>query len=152
MDFLSFGLFSIIIIVKLIIKIYHLLCIRCHVGEGNGNPLQCSCLENLRDRGAWWAAVSGVTQSRTQLKWLSSSSKYHVNHIKESISQQLNQKSNSAPIFLKEQPETSLSRCVMKVTAQKWQVQEQVLPKSKILFFFSISMSSIQGFNKYTNI
>ena len=45
------------------------------IGEGNGNPLQCSCLENPRDRGAWWAAVYGVTQSRTQLKWLSSSSK-----------------------------------------------------------------------------
>ena len=44
------------------------------VGEGNGNPLQCSCLENLRDGGAWWAAVSGVAQSRTQLKRLSSSS------------------------------------------------------------------------------
>ena len=44
------------------------------IGEGNGNPLQCSCLENLRDGGAWWAAVYGVTQSRTQLKWLSSSS------------------------------------------------------------------------------
>ena len=43
-------------------------------GEGNGNPLQCSCLENPRDRGAWWAAVYGVTQSRTWLKWLSSSS------------------------------------------------------------------------------
>ena len=42
------------------------------IGEGNGNPLQCSCLENPRDRGAWWAAVYGVTQSRTQLKWLSS--------------------------------------------------------------------------------
>ena len=37
-------------------------------GEGNGNPLQCSCLENPRDGGAWWAAVSGVTQSRTRLK------------------------------------------------------------------------------------
>ena len=42
--------------------------------EGNGNPLQCSCLENLRDRGAWWAAVYGVTQIWTRLKWLSSSS------------------------------------------------------------------------------
>ena len=37
-------------------------------GEGNGNPLQCSCLENPRDGGAWWAAVYGVTQSRTRLK------------------------------------------------------------------------------------
>ena len=44
------------------------------VGEGNGNPLQCSCLENPRDGGAWWAAVYGVAQSRTRLKRLSSSS------------------------------------------------------------------------------
>ena len=44
------------------------------IGEGNGNPLQCSCLENPRDRGAWWAAVYGVTQSRTRLKRLSNSS------------------------------------------------------------------------------
>ena len=41
------------------------------IGEGNGNPLQCSCLENPRDRGAWWAAVYGVAQSQTRLKWLS---------------------------------------------------------------------------------
>ena len=45
-------------------------------GEGNGNPLQCSCLENPRDGGAWWAAVYGVAQSQTRLKWLSSSSRY----------------------------------------------------------------------------
>ena len=38
------------------------------IGEGNGNPLQCSCLENSRDGGAWWAAIYGVTQSRTRLK------------------------------------------------------------------------------------
>ena len=44
-------------------------------GEGNGNPLQCSCLENPRDGGAWWAAVYGVAQSQTQLKRLSSSSR-----------------------------------------------------------------------------
>ena len=46
------------------------------IGEGNGNPLQCSCLENPRDGGAWWAAIYGVTQSRTRLKRLSSSSIY----------------------------------------------------------------------------
>ena len=40
----------------------------CGVGEENGNPLQCSCLENPREGGAWWAAVYGVTQSRTRLK------------------------------------------------------------------------------------
>ena len=44
------------------------------IGEGNGNPLQYSCLENPRYGGAWWAAVYGVAQSRTRLKWLSSSS------------------------------------------------------------------------------
>ena len=44
------------------------------IGKENGNPLQCSCLENPRDSGAWWAAVSGVAQSRTRLKRLSSSS------------------------------------------------------------------------------
>jgi len=49
---------------------FSLSCIR----EGNGNPLQCSCLENPRDGGAWWAAIYGVAQSRTRLKWLSSSS------------------------------------------------------------------------------
>ena len=47
------------------------------IGEGNGNPFQCSCLENPRDEEAWWAAVYGVAQSLTQLKWLSNSnSKY----------------------------------------------------------------------------
>ena len=45
------------------------------IGEGNGNPLQCSCLENPRDGGAWWAAIYGVAQSRTQLMWFSSSSR-----------------------------------------------------------------------------
>ena len=42
--------------------------------RGNGNPLQCSCLENPRDGEAWWAAVYGVAQSLTRLKWLNSSS------------------------------------------------------------------------------
>ena len=44
------------------------------IGEGNGNPLQCSCLENPRDGGIWWVSVYGVAQSRTRLKRLSSSS------------------------------------------------------------------------------
>ena len=54
------------------------------IGEGNGNPFQCSCLENLRDGGGWWGAVYGVAQSWTQLKRLSSSS--------SSSSSKLNQK------------------------------------------------------------
>ena len=60
-----------------------------HIGEGNGNPLQCSCLETPMDGGAWWAAIYGVAQSRTQLKRLSSSSgrgEVHSNH-RESSSQ-----------------------------------------------------------------
>ena len=48
------------------------------IGEGNGSPLQYSCLESPRDRGAWWAAVYGVAQSRTRLKWLSSSSSCYI--------------------------------------------------------------------------
>ena len=56
------------------------------IGEGNGNPLQCSCLENPRDGGAWWAAICGVAQSRTRLKRLSSSSSnfeisLHISHL-----------------------------------------------------------------------
>ena len=47
------------------------------IGEGNGNPLQCSCLKNPRGGGAWWAAVYAVIQSRTRLKWLSSSSRVY---------------------------------------------------------------------------
>ena len=52
-------------------------------GEGNGNPLQCSCLENPRDGGAWRAAVYGVAQSRTRLKRLSSS--MHISQVLLSI-------------------------------------------------------------------
>ena len=48
------------------------------IGEGNGNPLQYSCLENPRDGGAWWAAVYGVAQSWTRLKQLSSSSSRYL--------------------------------------------------------------------------
>ena len=50
------------------------------IGEGNGNPLQCSCLENPRDGGAWWAAICGVAQSWTWLKWLSSRTRYICYH------------------------------------------------------------------------
>ena len=51
------------------------------IGEGNGNPLQCSFLENPRDGRAWWAAISGVAQSWTRLKQLSSSSISLLTHI-----------------------------------------------------------------------
>ena len=55
------------------------------IGEGNGNPLLCSCLETPRDGGAWWAAVSGVAQSQTWLKRLSSSSSSSPYWDKESV-------------------------------------------------------------------
>ena len=48
------------------------------IGEGNGNPLQCSCLETPRDGGAWWAAICEVAQSQTRLKRLSSSSSMNI--------------------------------------------------------------------------
>ena len=64
------------------------------IGEGNGNPLQCSCLENPRDGGAWWAAVYGVAQSRTRLKQLSSSS-FNPVHSHESESESRSVMSNS---------------------------------------------------------
>ena len=54
-----------------------------YTGVGNGNPLQCSRLENPRDGGAWWAAVYGVAQSRTRLKWLSSSSRHLIHMANE---------------------------------------------------------------------
>ena len=63
------------------------------IGERNGNPLQCSCLENPRDGGAWWAAIYGVAQSRTRLKRLSSSSSmFYIQSIWASIWLQQNEK------------------------------------------------------------
>ena len=62
------------------------------IGEGNGNPLQCSCLENPRDGGAWWAAVCGVAQSRTWLKRRSSIVTYN--------SMLISSTQHSDPIFL----------------------------------------------------
>ena len=55
-----------------------------YIGGGNGNPLQCSCLENPRDGGAWWAAIYGVAQSWIQLKRFSSSSSNSL--VKKTIS------------------------------------------------------------------
>ena len=67
-----------------------------HIGEGNGNPLQCSCLENPRDGEAWWAVVYGVAQSRTWLKWLSSS----INTKSTLVSGNVKQSSSNIPITL----------------------------------------------------
>ena len=54
-------------------------------GEGNGNPLQCSCLENPGDGRAWWAAIYGITQSQTRLKWLSNSSSSNPGSVERTL-------------------------------------------------------------------
>ena len=64
------------------------------IGEGKGNPLQCSCLENPRDGEAWWAAVFGVAQSWTRLKRLSSSSS---KDIKKELSRRGREATQSCP-------------------------------------------------------
>ena len=69
-------------------------------GEGNGNPLQCSCLENPRDGRAWWAAVYGVTQSRTQLKRLSSSSSSRATSLSLFTFMYWRRKWQPTPVFL----------------------------------------------------
>ena len=76
------------------------------IGEGNGNPPQCSCLENPRDGGAWWAAVYGVAQSRTRLKRLSSSSSsmvsvlLTVSYVGNNLFPPLHQEWNGHPNYL----------------------------------------------------
>ena len=79
------------------------------IGEGNGNPLQCSCLENPRDGGACWAAVYGVAQSRIRLKQLSSSSSVlqftkHVHTVSAQMKQVL-------PLFCVEEAQSSYMIC-----------------------------------------
>ena len=72
---LSFYIWSIYIYIYIYIYTHTHIYVYIYIhieGEDNGNPLQCSFLENPRDRGAWWAAIFGVTQSRTRLKQLSS--------------------------------------------------------------------------------
>ena len=59
------------------------------IGEGDGNPLQCSCLENPRDEGAWWASVYGVAQSRTRLKQLSSKYRKNESFLKVAVAEHL---------------------------------------------------------------
>ena len=99
-----------------------------YIGEGNGNPLKCSCLQNPRDSGAWWAAVYGIAQSRTRLKWLGSSSSskhypsivalpddWHTNHSTRDSAQQdpyllLSYISPSLTLFLHQAWQTGISR------------------------------------------
>ena len=85
------------------------------IGEGNGNPLQCSCLENPRDGGAWWPAVYGVAQSRTRLKWLSNSSSTLVKSLYKPF--QDNSDSLCTPPPIKTCPHPALfSECLISMT------------------------------------
>ena len=87
-------------------------------GEGNGNPLQRSCLENPRDGGAWWTAVYGVAQSRTQLKQLSSSSSNLLVFLFPSVHAPFILISN-APISIYCMPDTLLGTRVLEVSTTK---------------------------------
>ena len=70
----------------------------CSALKSQSNPLQCSCLENPRDSGAWWAAISGVTQSRARLKWLSSSSSSRVTEYQK-VKQKVTDKERQAGVL-----------------------------------------------------
>ena len=85
------------------------------IGEGNGNPLQCSCLENPRDGGACWAAVYGVTQSRTQLKQLSSSSSriiWKILGVQVTVNAMKRQKTT---IYIDERLETKMYKAFLEI-------------------------------------
>ena len=78
------------------------------IGEGNGNPLQCSCLENPRDGEAWWAAIYGVTQSQTPLKRLRSSSS-SSNHSSWGVATPLRENISPWPVPFRALPPSLLS-------------------------------------------
>ena len=96
------------------------------MGEGNGNPLQCSCLENSRDERAWWAAVYGVTQSQTRLKQLSSSSSIFSFQDRKSNVSELQQPCPSPGLIGVKVKVKSLSRVQLFVTP--WTIAHQVPP------------------------
>ena len=91
------------------------------IGEGNGNPLQCSCLESPRDGGAWWAAVSGVAQSQTRLKRLSSSSSKEEGWCCRERHPELR-----IPFGFRECGEGLISECSCSISGalQKWELSE----------------------------
>ena len=93
------------------------------IGEGNGNPLQCSCLENPRDGGAWQAAVYGVAQSRTRLTRLSSSSSSSSSHILQGLSRVIQPDLLPLLIFPTPSPLTS-SPCLWKQRPGRGQERE----------------------------
>ena len=87
------------------------------IGEGNGNPLQCSCLENPRDGGAWWAAIYGVAQSRTQLKRLSSSSSRKSDSCRENLMNSMKKQKDMTPKLEPPRSEASIGQYA---TLKEW--------------------------------
>ena len=96
-------------------------------GEGNGNPLQYSCLENPRDGGAWWAAVYGVTQSRTRLKRLSSSSSSFISLCKTDDSKDI-----YSFIILSSSPAWPLTTCRAGVGAHSQETEQPSISLSEM--------------------
>ena len=107
------------------------------IGEGNGNPLQCSCLENPRVGGAWWAAIYGVAQSRTRLKRLSSSSSSLC--VVESLA-----------VLLKLSPHCSLAVLQYKISIFK-KLFSSLGNLSHIYFFILVYQKVRSFFPKYSN-
>ena len=95
------------------------------IEEGNGNPLQCSCLENPRDGGAWWAPVYGIAQSRTRLKWLSSSSSKSIPiHCHFSCSSRVNMNPHALRMDF---PNSSFTVTVLVTAAAEKEIHEGLL-------------------------
>ena len=104
------------------------------IGEGNGSPLQCSCLENPRDRGAWWAAIYGVAQSQTRLKRLSSSSSRCLGHTTENKTDIISPLTSKGGVWQKINPlpkKVEKRNCVITRYKQTSQKRIPLFPESK---------------------
>ena len=111
------------------------------IEEGNGNPLQCSCLENPRDGGAWWASIYGFAQSRTRLKRLSSSSSTYLTAL-------------STPKTRKTLPQTNKQKTGQLVTdvSMKFAIKERYIKVVPLLKRIQSPLKIIQAYPKHLNL
>ena len=105
------------------------------IGEGNGNPLQCSWLENPRDGRVWWAAIYGITQSQTPLKWLNSSSSSMAQSKEELKSLLMKMKEESGKSGLKFNIHKTKIMASGPITS--WQIDGEKMEIVKDLFFWA---------------